>query len=79
MVNAADIVVMNPPYVRQESIDPARKKYYVDTYKFDKKSDIYVYFFQRALRLLKPNGVVSAITSDKWLETSYGIKLQGYL
>ncbi len=79
MVNPADIVVMNPPYVRQESINPERKKYYVDTYKFDKKSDLYVYFFQRALRLLKPDGVVSAITSDKWLETSYGEKLQSYL
>ena len=79
MVNSADIVVMNPPYVRQESIDPGRKKYYVNTYQFDKKSDLYVYFFQRALRLLKPNGYVSAITSDKWLETSYGEKLQGYL
>jgi type II restriction/modification system DNA methylase subunit YeeA len=79
MVNPADIVVMNPPYVRQESIDPGRKKYYVSTYQFDKKSDLYVYFFQRALRLLKPNGYVSAITSDKWMETSYGEKLQGYL
>jgi type II restriction/modification system DNA methylase subunit YeeA len=79
MVEQADIVVMNPPYVRQESINPERKKYYTDTYKFDKKSDIYVYFFRRALRLLKPNGIVSAITSDKWLETSYGIKLQEHL
>ena len=79
MVNRADIVVMNPPYVRQEAINPERKKYYFDTYKLDRKSDLYVYFFQRALWLLKPDGVVSAITSDKWLETSYGEKLQSYL
>ena len=79
MVYPADIVVMNPPYVRQESIDPERKKYYTKTYEFDKKSDLYVYFFKRALRLLKSNGYVVAITSDKWLETSYGKKLQGYL
>lgn len=83
MVNAADIVVMNPPYVRHETINEERKKYYVRTYcdplHFDKKSDIYVYFFARALRLLKPNGYVSVISSDKWLETSYGEKLQDYL
>lgn len=79
MVNPADIVVMNPPYVRQESIQQERKKYYTDTYKFNKKSDLYVYFFQRALWLLKPNGYVSVISSDKWLETSYGEKLQSYL
>jgi len=83
MVNPADIVVMNPPYVRQETIDEERKKYYDRTYcdplHFDRKSDIYVYFFARALRLLKPNGYVSVISSDKWLETSYGEKLQDYL
>ncbi|BAB59823.1 modification methylase [Thermoplasma volcanium GSS1] len=79
MVNPADIVVMNPPYVRQESIKQERKKYYVSTYKLDKKSDLYVYFFMRSLWLLKPNGYVSAITSDKWLETSYGKKLQDFL
>jgi type II restriction/modification system DNA methylase subunit YeeA len=79
MVNPSDIVIMNPPYVRQESIDAKMKKYYVDTYKFDKKSDLYVYFFQRALRLLKQNGIVSVISSDKWLETSYGEKLQSHL
>ena len=79
IVHPVDIVVMNPPYVRQESIPPERKKYYVGTYKLDKKSDLYVYFFMRALRLLKPNGYVSAITSDKWLETTYGEKLQNFL
>jgi type II restriction/modification system DNA methylase subunit YeeA len=83
MVKPADIVVMNPPYVRQETIGDERKKYYVRTYcdplHFDKKSDIYVYFFARALRLLKPKGCVSVISSDKWLETTYGEKLQDYL
>lgn len=79
MVNPADILVMNPPYVRQESISPDKKKYYVNTYKIDKKSDLYVYFFLRALRLLKQGGYVSVISSDKWLETGYGEKLQSFL
>lgn len=79
LVGKANIVLMNPPYVRQESIPKDNKEYYVKTYGLDKKSDIYTYFFIRATTLLAPKGVVSIISSDKWLETSYGIKLQEYL
>jgi len=71
-----DIIVMNPPYVRQESIPKDLKEYYVDKYKLDKKSDLYAYFLLRALSLLSEKGIASVICSDKWLESEYGIKLQ---
>jgi hypothetical protein len=71
-----DIVVMNPPYVRQESIDKNKKDTYVNNYKLDRTSDIYCYFMIRALDLINNNGIVCTITSDKWLETSYGESLQ---
>ncbi len=71
-----DIIVMNPPYVRQESIPKDLKEYYVDKYKLDKKSDLYAYFLFRALSLLSEKGITSVICSDKWLESEYGIKLQ---
>ncbi|MEM4546928.1 MAG: DNA methyltransferase [Nitrososphaerota archaeon] len=76
MPTLADIIVMNPPYVRQESIPRDKKEEYVKDYGLDKKSDIYAYFMIRALRLLAPNGVAVMITSDKWLEVGYGKKLQ---
>ncbi|MFQ1020508.1 Eco57I restriction-modification methylase domain-containing protein [Tardisphaera saccharovorans] len=76
MASKADIVVMNPPYVRQEGIDPLKKRYYVEAYRLDKKSDLYAYFFARALDLLSEKGVVSLITSDKWMEDNYGLTLQ---
>ena len=76
MHGLADIVVMNPPYVRQESIPEAKKAYYVSTYGLDKKSDLFAYFMMRAHNLLAPGGVASVITSDKWLETGYGVSLQ---
>ncbi|MEM0142820.1 MAG: DNA methyltransferase [Candidatus Parvarchaeum sp.] len=83
ILNPVDIVVMNPPYVRQESINPEKKKYYITNYakphNLDQKSDLYVYFFVRALTLLKSNGYISVISSDKWLETSYGENLQKYI
>ena len=71
-----DIVVMNPPYVRQEDIDKKKKEEYTTTYNLARTSDIYCYFMLRALDLINDNGVVCTITSDKWLETSYGESLQ---
>ena len=76
MPQKAQILVMNPPYVRQESIPQSRKKYYTDKFGIDRKSDLYAYFFIRALNLISADGVMSVITSDKWLETGYGIALQ---
>jgi len=76
MGQLADIVVMNPPYVRQESIPPAKKTYYSSVYSLDKKSDLYAYFLARSLKLLSKGGIASVIASDKWLETNYGVKLQ---
>lgn len=72
----ADIIIMNPPYVRQESISADKKMYYTTTYKIDRKSDLYAYFVLRALKLIKDEGIVSVICSDKWLETGYGLDLQ---
>ena len=72
----ADIVVMNPPFVRQESIPEKKKADYVSNYNLDKKSDLYAYFVLRAKKLLAEGGVASIICSDKWLETGYGVSLQ---
>ncbi len=76
LLGQVDIVVMNPPYVRQESIDKNKKEIYVNTYNLAKTSDLYCYFMVRALDLVHDNGIVCTITSDKWLETSYGESLQ---
>ncbi len=76
MGQPADIIVMNPPYVRQESIPLARKTDYSSIYSLDKRSDLYAYFLARSLKLLSKGGIASVIASDKWLETNYGVKLQ---
>ena len=76
MPQKADVIVMNPPYVRQESLPQAKKDYYVNEYSLSKKSDLFVYFLVRNLSLLVDDGVASVISSDKWLETDYGVSLQ---
>jgi len=73
----ADMVVMNPPYVRQEDIPAGKKRKYISSYGFDVgRSDIYAYFMVRAVQLLKEGGVAAIISSDKWLEMDYGKELQ---
>lgn len=76
MLQKANIIVMNPPYVRQEAIPQTKKDYYVKEYSLSKKSDLFAYFLVRNLNLLSDDGVASVISSDKWLETDYGISVQ---
>ena len=115
-----DIVIGNPPYVRQESIaDPnlpreqvttANKKAYkaklarsvyqafprffgykrekditpdnpspAVSHKIDAKSDLYIYFYFHGLSLLNSKGAFCFITSNSWLDVSYGKDLQEFL
>lgn len=72
-----DIIIANPPYVkagtyRDDAI--AMRQNYGDLY--DGTADLYVYFFFRAIQLLRKNGVLVFITSDKWLKADYGRKLR---
>ncbi len=74
-----DIVLANPPYVRQEDIKgkPHLQKLYTEG--VDGKSDLYCYFYIRALQLLRPGGVQIFVVSNSWLDVGYGGKLQKYL
>ena len=74
-----DVVIGNPPYVRQEKIKvlkPALKKRYAC---YTGTSDLYVYFYERGLDLLKVSGIQTFICSNSWLDVNYGAPLQKYL
>ena len=74
-----DVVIGNPPYVRQEAIrefKPALKARYAC---FTGTADLYVYFYERALQILRTGGVLTFITSNKYFRAGYGEKLRGYL
>ena len=77
-----DIVIANPPYVRQEEIQPPDyKDRLIKAYSAAavKTSDLYCYFYARALQLLKPGGMQVFVCSNSWLDVGYGAKLQEYL
>jgi len=74
-----DIVIGNPPYVRQEAIkdDKPRLKPHYATY--NGTADLYVYFYERSFQLLNPGGCLSFITSNKWFRAKYGTALREYM
>jgi len=77
-----DVVLANPPYIRQELIDSSlgagyKRRLialYPDTYVGT--ADIYVAFYARAHQLLNRNGIGCFISSNKWLRAAYGEKLR---
>ncbi|MBK5964296.1 restriction endonuclease [Thiocystis minor] len=71
-----DIVVGNPPYVRQEALGPL-KPYLAARYaSYHGVADLYVYFYERGLELLAPQGKLSDIVTNKWLRAGYGEPLR---
>ena len=74
-----DIVIGNPPYVRQESIKEI-KPYLEQNYKvYTGVADLYCYFYELGYNLLKDNGYLGFITSNKWFRAKYGEKLREFL
>jgi type I restriction-modification system DNA methylase subunit len=74
-----DAIVGNPPYVRQEGLSAI--KHYLETHyeSFDGTADLYTYFMEKCLRLLKPGGVFSYIVSSGFLRTNFGEPLRRFL
>ena len=76
--NYFDIVITNPPYVRQEKIVDIKKNL-INYEVYTPTADLYVYFYEKGMKLLKEKGILSYITSNKWLRAKYGEKLRDYL
>lgn len=73
-----DVVVGNPPYVRQEWISPF-KPYLQANYKaYHGTADLYVYFYELGIRLLRPGGRLSFIVTNKWMRAGYGEPLRRF-
>jgi hypothetical protein len=70
------IVIGNPPYVRHQKI-VASKPYLKENYEtYTGRSDLYVYFFEKGLDMLKENGIFSFICSNKFIWANYGKPLR---
>jgi hypothetical protein len=74
-----DIVIGNPPYVRQEQITHLKPAFEALYRSFDGRADLFVYFYEAAVLLLKRGGVLTYISSNKWMRAKYGCALREFL
>lgn len=74
-----DVVLGNPPYVRQERLG-GRKSPLAEHYAcFHGGADLYIYFLERGLAWLRPGGRLAFVVPNKWLRVAYAARLRGLL
>ena len=72
-----DIIIGNPPYVRQERfipIKPVLEHQFPEVY--TGQADLYVYFYKRGAELLQSGGILAYISSNKFMRAGYGEHLR---
>jgi hypothetical protein len=67
-----DIVLGNPPYVSLQRMDGTETLRKANYETFEKTGDLYSLFYEQGINLLKPNGILCYITSNKWINANYG-------
>jgi hypothetical protein len=73
----ADFVIGNPPYVRLEDIPEKTAQLYREAYPTMRgRADLYIAFFEAALRQLKDGGICAFICADRWMRNQYGSELR---
>ena len=75
-----DIVIGNPPYIQlQQNSGYLSKLFENEKFKtFERTGDIYSLFYEHGFNILKDNGVLSFITSNKWMRAGYGESLRNF-
>jgi methylase of polypeptide subunit release factors len=75
-----DFVVGNPPYIRIQHLEEEERKYIQKHYPFcsSGSTDIYIAFYELALRLLNSNGKCGFITPNTFFQTQTAADLRLY-
>ena len=75
-----DIIIGNPPYIQLQNNGGELNKLYAPCgfQSFASTGDIYCLFYERGWQLLKDNGHLCFITSNKWMRAGYGEKLRTF-
>jgi hypothetical protein len=85
-----DIIIGNPPYIQLQADGGKLATLYApntskkgdsrNNYKtYARTGDIYCLFYERGYQLLKQNGILCFITSNKWMRAGYGEKTREFL
>ncbi|MEO5726131.1 MAG: N-6 DNA methylase [Byssovorax sp.] len=74
-----DVVMGNPPYIRHELFTRTKEHLSKSYVAYHGMADIYVYFFERGLSVLKPHGRLGFIVANKWLRSGFAGPLRRLL
>lgn len=75
-----DVVIGNPPYIKAGEF--TELKNYLQSAlpnTFSGSADMYVYFVERGIQVLKSNGFFSYIIPNKWMRAGYGLAMRKFL
>lgn len=75
-----DIVLGNPPYINFQNMDKKARGLYkgLNYETYVARGDMYSLFYEKGINLLKIGGILTYITSNKWMRAGYGKKLRNY-
>jgi len=74
-----DVVLGNPPYVRRETLGQT-KSYFQAKYRvYHRNADLYTYFIELGVNLLKSGGAFGYLVANKWLRVNYAEALRRFL
>lgn len=74
-----DVIIANPPYIRQEWLVSFKAHWKKRFQSFQSSADIYVYFFELGINLLRMNGRLGFITSGSWAFSGFGAELRSFV
>lgn len=74
-----DVVIGNPPYIRQEEIKQLKPNLQQQYDCYTGVADLFIYFYERGFKLLKEQGNLTYISSNKYFRSRYGEKLRQFL
>ena len=74
-----DIVIGNPHYVRQERFSEIKPELEKKFQVYSGVADLYTYFYERGIQVLKQGGYLGYISSNKWMKVKYGLGLRQLL
>jgi hypothetical protein len=80
-INEFDIVIGNPPYVQLQKFSKQKIQKDLEEVEYEtftKTGDLYCLFYEKGISLLKQGGILSFITSNKWMRAGYGEKTRGF-
>ncbi|GHR31528.1 hypothetical protein VN1251_13610 [Helicobacter pylori] len=76
--NQFDTIIGNPPYVKHKDIAPSTKEK-LHYSLFDERSNLYLFFIEKAIKHLKPQGELIFITPRDFLKSTSSVKLNEWI